>query len=322
MLRVSVVTPTRRHPALLDRCLQSLAVQTLSAETFEVIVVDDGSDRRTRRQVEEWGARMRPAVRYVAGTGRGPAAARNAGWRAALGGVIAFTDDDCVPTPDWLKAGLVGLADGAAAAGGRVVKPFPRRPSEGEWDGARLDGTGFAAANCFCRREALAAVGGFDERFRLPWRDDSDLQFKLLVRFGEKKVVCLDDAVVLQPAAPPGWGEALRRQRSAMFNALLYKNHPRLYRERIQSKPPWRYYLIAAALASAGALAAAGRPDWALPPLWVWAWHTGRLCGERLAGASGSFARLSELLIASILVPPLAVFWRLAGAVRFRVMFL
>src|SRR5205814_91015 len=80
-----------------------------------VIVADDAACDETRRQVARWAARTcpAPAVRYVpvAGCAHGPAAARNRGWRAAAGEIVAFTDDDCVPAPGWLRAGLEAFCD-------------------------------------------------------------------------------------------------------------------------------------------------------------------------------------------------------------------
>src|SRR5579885_1919520 len=106
-MRLSVVVPTYRRPELLARCLGALAAQTLPPSDYEIVAADDAASDATRGQVEAFAAAVPVAVRYVPVTGaHGPAAARNAGWRAARGAVIAFTDDDTVPAPGWLAAGL------------------------------------------------------------------------------------------------------------------------------------------------------------------------------------------------------------------------
>src|SRR4051812_28715790 len=103
MMRFSVVVPTYRRSGLLDRCLLALNAQTF--EDFEVLVADDAACVETQRQIEQFAIHARMPLRYLPVTERhGPAAARNIGWRAAEGEIIAFTDDDCVPTSDWLTA--------------------------------------------------------------------------------------------------------------------------------------------------------------------------------------------------------------------------
>ncbi|MBX6343074.1 MAG: glycosyltransferase family 2 protein, partial [Thermomicrobiaceae bacterium] len=91
-VRASVVVPTCGRPELLDRCLKALVAQDLDPAVYEVIVADDAASEATRRQVEELAAiaaRHGRTIRYVpVRSGRGPAAARNAGWRAARGEIV------------------------------------------------------------------------------------------------------------------------------------------------------------------------------------------------------------------------------------------
>ncbi len=172
--RISVVVPTYRRPDLLQRCLGALQRQTLPAADYEIIVCDDGPSDAARQTVSKMTpVAGGPAVRYIPVTAtQGPAGARNAGWRHARADVIAFTDDDTVPDPAWLAAGLAALRpdDGRAvgphchaaaaqahrlragrqpAAGGGVRDgqrvPAPRRPGKrsadstpaSAWRGAR-----------------------------------------------------------------------------------------------------------------------------------------------------------------------------------------
>ena len=323
-IRASVVVPTYNRPEFLDRCLAALLAQEFDPSAYEVIVADDAASEATRRQVESWAARVEdtgPPVRYLPVTAtRGPAAARNVGWRAARGEVVAFTDDDCLPEPGWLGAGARALAPGVAGAMGRVVVPLPPLPTDYERNAAGLATAEFVTANCFYRRNALAAVGGFDERFEAAWREDSDL-FLTLIERGER-LVSAPDAVVVHPVRPARWGVSLRQQRKSLYNALLYKKHPILYRQRIQSRPPWHYYGIVAALLTSLACAL-GRRRWGvLAGLGVWTLLTSRFCATRLRGTSRATRHVAEMVVTSVAIPPLAVFWRLRGALRFRVVFL
>jgi GT2 family glycosyltransferase len=286
--RVCVVVPTCGRPELLARCLDALERQSLARRDYEVIVVDDGELRS------------------------GPAAARNRGWRQARADIVAFTDDDTEPQPDWLKNGLSAMADTVDAAAGRIVMPVPEAPTDYQRDAQGLERAEFVTANCFVRRAVLERLGGFDERFPVAWREDSDLHFRLLGCGA--RVVRAPDAVVVHPVRPARWGVSLFQQRKIMFDALLFKKHRRLYRERIRAGARWDYYIIAASLI----LALLG----SVPALVLWACMTLRLCARRLRGACKTPGQVLEMLVTSILIPPLAVFWRLAGALRYRVAFL
>lgn len=108
----SIVIPTDQRPALLLKCLDTLGQQHLPRDQFEIIVVDDGNSADTEtavllfaKQIARSGGPLE--VRYLRQPERrGPAAARNRGWRAARGRIIAFTDVDCLPHPEWLSRAL------------------------------------------------------------------------------------------------------------------------------------------------------------------------------------------------------------------------
>lgn len=321
---VSVVVPTFNRPDLLEGCLGALIRQDLPPQAYEIVVADDAASTETRRQVEHWTERCAetgPAIRYVpVSDTQGPAAARNAGWRTARGAIIAFTDDDCLPEPGWLRAGRDAIERGASAVTGRVVVPLPDAPTDYELNAAGLETAEFVTANCFCRRDVLEAIGGFDERFAAAWREDSDLHFALLER-GDP-VAYAPDAIVVHPVRPAAWGVSLRQQRKSQFNALLFKKHPALYRARIQRWPPQSYYAVVAALAGMLGGVGARRRSVALLSAAIWAVLTGRFVARRLRGTSREPSHVLEMLVTSAAIPPLAVFWRLYGAAKFRTPFL
>jgi hypothetical protein len=101
----------------------------------------------------------------------------------------------------------------------------------------------------------------------------------------------------------------------------LYKKHPQLYREKIQDRPPWDYYAIVAVLLLALVATIARSPILAAAGVAAWLVLTVRLCWRRLQGTSHSAPHVAEIIVTSVLIPPLAVFWRLAGALRYRVRF-
>lgn len=352
-LLVSVIVPTYRRNDLLRQCLVALVSQSLTSDEFEIIIADDANLPETRALVEEFSSvealqpassvvmgegsvggyvsatrtppvvslqLPAPAIRYVAMTGNhGPAAARNAGLRAASGEIVAFTDDDCIPAADWLDCGVKAILSGADGVSGRVIVPVPTEPTDYEREQLGLARSEFITANCFYRRSALEAAGGFDERFTLAWREDSDLYFTMLER--GYMLVRSPDPVVVHPIRPVRWGESLRQQRKSRFNALCYKKHPQLYTKHFRLRAPWFYYgvWISALISLIGFVSG-----------WHWlAWAgflayvslTGWFTALRLRGTSKAPRHVAEMALTSLVIPFLSIYWRLRGAWHFRVLY-
>jgi GT2 family glycosyltransferase len=318
--QVSVVIPTYCRPELLARCLRALQQQTLAATDFEIIVVDDDISEAPDERVMTFGTSGLVVRRLSSGGRRGPAVARNVGWRAASAPLIAFTDDDTVPDPDWLRVGIAALVPPRVAIWGRIIVPTPARPTDYERNTKGLECAEFATANVFILRSALETVGGFDERFRRAWREDADLYFSLLENVGE--VAHEPAAVVLHPVRLARWGECLRQHSNLIFDALLYKKHPVLYRTRLRPGVPIAYYVAVLSFAASAALAITGPPLAWLVPLPFAIVPVARLARVRLTGTSTRWAHRLEVLVTSLLIPFFAVFWRLRGALRYRVLFL
>lgn len=311
---VTVVVPTRGRRELLERCLDALTRQTLPGNCYEIIVVDDEPNHNTLHLVAGCRARTLergPRLVYLPNANRhGPAAARNLGWRSAKAAIVAFTDEGAVPSPSWLAQGLAAFGTETDVLYGRLDTSPPGRPVKG--DALRV-------ANCFCRKTILEQLDGFDERFGKARHCDADLHFRLLAL--KARIARAPEALVVLPIGPTRWGASLGRTHSAVFDALLYKKHPQLYRQKIGAAPRWDYCAIVAALALALLGLAAGSPVLALAGFAAWAVMTALLCRKRLDGTSRSPSHIAEMVITSALVPPLAVFWRVAGAIRFRVRF-
>jgi glycosyltransferase involved in cell wall biosynthesis len=322
-LAVSVVVPTCGRLDLLDRCLDALTRQTLPGPRYEVIIVDDEPNHHTLHLVAGWRARTLdrgPRLVYVSNAGpHGPAAARNRGWHIAQAPVIAFTDDDTVASPAWLASALDAFTDGVDAVCGRIEMPLPATPTDYQRDARLLETAEFVSANCFCRKSVLEQLGGFDERFTSPWREDSDLHFRLLEM--NANIAHAPEALVVHPLRPAPWGVSVLQIKKIAFDALLYKKHPQLYRQKIQGAPRWDYYAIVASLVAGlagyfGAVTLLATLGGA-----AWLTLTVRLCARRLSGTAKTISHVAEMIVTSVLIPPLAVFWRIAGAIRYRVRF-
>jgi glycosyltransferase involved in cell wall biosynthesis len=94
---ISVIIPAYNAENTIRQCLQALTDQSYPADSYEVIVVDDGSTDGTGGTAQDY------AVRYIRQENQGPAAARNNGAQQAGGEIILFTDADCVPDVEWIK---------------------------------------------------------------------------------------------------------------------------------------------------------------------------------------------------------------------------
>jgi glycosyltransferase involved in cell wall biosynthesis len=321
--RLSVVIPTYRRPELLLRCLEAVLDQRrIDPQAYEVIVVDDGHDDETRDLLAQIDGAA-TSIRYLRPErGRGPAVARNTGWRAARGGLIAFTDDDTVPNPHWLAEGeraMQAHPDWVALCG-KVVVPVAPPATDHARMTQGLARAEFVTANAFVWRHALEAVSGFDERFTRAWREDSDLQFRLQDQVGPVGRAPL--AEVIHPVRDAPWGLSLSQQRNTFFDALLYKKHPARYRASIRPVPPWSYYATVGAAAIALGLLAAGHERAAAATALVPLALVLRLAWHRLRGTSHRASHVAEMLCTSALIPFLSVYWRLRGALHFRVLFL
>lgn len=226
---LSVVVPTFNRAPSLRRLVAALGEAQVPAGGVEIVVVDDGSADATADVVSDAG----PPFRYLLQQNSGPAAARNRGWRAARGRIVAFTDDDTVPDRRWLVDLVEWFeAHPAAAAVGGTIRPLrpgfladfvqlDRLVGHGEDErGVRF----LVTANAAFRRWALELVGGFDEAFPSAAAEDTDLSFRL--RAGGVALHTCPAAVVLHDhRTPPAQLMRTYFKHGRGFEALA-RNHP------------------------------------------------------------------------------------------------
>jgi GT2 family glycosyltransferase len=184
-LLFSVVIPTYNRSRQLCECLEALMAQDLPAQSFEVILVDDGG----HEPLEETLAPFRESleISLLRQSHRGCAAARQLGIEHASGEYLAFTDDDCRPSPHWLStmAALLrehpGCAAGGSTVNGLVDDPFAEATQMvvrtlTEWS---RDRAGFVpycpTSNAAFPAEALRSVGGLDPTWNIAGGEDRDL---------------------------------------------------------------------------------------------------------------------------------------------------
>jgi histidinol-phosphate phosphatase family protein len=363
------VIPTIGRPSL-ARLLDRLA-HAPEPRPRRIVVVDDrpgAGDERALTGVEGVlgaGSERRPAgtdggtssardaatrVVVLRSHGRGPAAARNVGWRACTAPWIAFLDDDVLPRPDWTAR----LADDLRAAGasvggvqGRVVVPRPAGRAATDWERnvAGLERARWATADLVYRRAALEQVGGFDERFRHNYREDADLGLRVVaagwrIERGRR--------VVVHPVGPADWRVSVRLQRGNADDALMRRLHGSDWRKRAgagQGRLARHGVVVGAALAAVGcaatAMLACGDGERARPSsaggerersaqqvrrraaarsaalaTSLWAARTAKLAWARIAPGPRTIGEVATMTATSVALPFAAVGWRLVGELR------
>ncbi|WP_234419212.1 glycosyltransferase [Sphingomonas sp. EC-HK361] len=198
---MSVVVPVWNGEAVIRRCLDALSRQTIDRARYDIIVVDNGSSDRTADIVREY-----PDITLLAELTPGSYAARNTAIAAAGATLIAFTDADCVPAPDWLEAGLAAAAANPdfgvlagqidlfeeGAPGARVYADYERLFSFPQVHAARGN---CATANWISRAEVLRALGGFDAALK----SGGDRQMALRIRDAGHPLIYVPQMVVRHP---------------------------------------------------------------------------------------------------------------------------
>lgn len=177
---LTIVIPTHNRAGLLRRCLAAIA--PCRGEGVELVVVDDGSTDETPTVLEEAYAQGLVDQVLRNPVARGPATARNRGWRAGRGKIIAFTDDDCETGSGWARVLLEALrgADAQIAGVGGVVRPARTGLISDYMTLHRIlepprSLSYLVTANSAFRRSALEQIGGFDEAVSTPGGEDPGL---------------------------------------------------------------------------------------------------------------------------------------------------
>ena len=316
----SIVIPSIGRPSL-ARLLAALArCPDLTPEV--VVIVDD-------RRFDGCGgpsaldiAPMPWPVRVIRTGGRGPAAARNAGWRSTTSAWVAFLDDDVDVPAEWGRQLSSDIASAATDVGGvqaRLVVPLPssRRPTDWERNTAGLESASWITADMAYRRAALHAVHGFDERFPRAYREDSDLALRVR-RAGWR--LTRGSRTIRHPVRPADDWVSVRVQAGGRDDALMRALHGPGWRDAADAgHGRFRRHLATVALAAAATgLTLARRMKPAVAMGTGWLALTAEFLYRRLApgprpGDEVWPAEARRVAVTSVVIPFAALRHRTAG---------
>jgi hypothetical protein len=241
---------------------------------------------------------------------------------------VSFLDDDVVPASGWLDALVRDLRvpDDVVGVQGRVHVPLPEHRSPTDWERvtAGLATARWVTADMAYRRAALAAVGGFDERFPRAYREDAELAYRLR-RVGGRLVV--GTRRVVHPVRAESPWVSLRLQRGNADDALLRRLYGADWRTELEAPPGRRHRHAVVAGAGALAVLATGAAlvsrervfrRVAVAAAAGWLAGTAEFATARIAPGPRTAAEVWRMSASSVLVPPLAVAYWCAGWWRHR----
>jgi len=333
----AVVIPTVGRPCL-AACLDALAAAAKEGPApARIVVVDDrrasatatatadcctsADDERHRPLSLDALGELADRATVLTTGGSGPAAARNAGWRATDEPWVVFLDDDVVVEPGWATDLAADLADAAPHVVGvqgdlHVPLPTDRRPTDWERNTAGLADAAWVTADIAYRRSALERVDGFDERFRRAFREDADLALRMVdqgfaLRRGHRRTT--------HPVRPADRWVSVRAQAGNSDDVLMTHLHGPDWWARAEA-PRGRlpmHLAVTAAGAGALALAAVGARRTAVVAAALWLAGTAEFTLLRLRPGPRTPDEVATMVATSAAIPPVATWHWLRGQLRY-----
>ncbi|MBM4055978.1 MAG: glycosyltransferase [Planctomycetes bacterium] len=226
---VSVIVPAYNAEKIIGQCLQALKQQNYPSESYEIILVNDGSRDETGKVAQNFN------IKYFWQGNQGPATARNKGAKEAKGEIILFTDSDCVPDPNWIKEMIAPFNDqNVMAVKGAyrnkqksIVARFAQLEFEERFEMLKkaesIDMVDTYSAGF--RKETFLQLGGFDTSFPVANNEDTELSYRMS-KMGYK-MVFNPNAIVVHLGHP----DSIKRYTRLKFwrgywRMVVYKKFP------------------------------------------------------------------------------------------------
>ena len=227
-VQISIIIPTFNGAGRIGYCLEALAKQ-IEGRDAEILVVDDGSTDNIAEVVESYSR-----VRLIRQTNSGPASARNHGVLEARGAIILFTDDDCVPMPNWLDAMLEPFSDpevvGAKGTYRTRQKSLTARFVQIEYEDRYrlmlgLENIDFIDTySAAFRRDRFLEMSGYDVSFPVACAEDVELSYRMSARGWKMKFV---PAAIVYHTHPDTLSKYLKKKyKFAFWRVLAVRKNP------------------------------------------------------------------------------------------------
>ena len=224
----SIIIPTFNGAARIGYCLEALTKQAEGTD-IEILVIDDGSTDDTAKVAGRY-----PSVRVITQKNAGPAAARNRGAREAQGRVLLFTDDDCIPLPNWINAMLDCFQDpeivGAKGVYRTRQKSLAARFVQIEYEDkyrlmANLSSIDFVDTySAGFIRDRFLEMNGYDTSFPVACAEDIELSYRMSARGWKMKFV---PAAVVYHTHPATFSSYLKKKyKFAFWRVLAVRKNP------------------------------------------------------------------------------------------------
>jgi len=231
MVEVSIVIPAYNSEKTIEKTLKAVLSQKFPKNKYEIIVVDDGSNDRTRKIVKKF-----KKIKLLRQKHRGPATARNLGVEKSRGEIILFTDADCIPNKNWIKNMTIPFKNTNTVGVAGTYKTLNKQSLIARFVGYEIEerherikrkkyidfiGTYSAAY----RKDIFLKFKGFDDRFSMASGEDPDFSFR--ISKAGLRIVFQPNAFVFH-SHPSNLLKYLKQKYDrAFWKVLLYRKHPK-----------------------------------------------------------------------------------------------
>ncbi|MDH7461328.1 glycosyltransferase family 2 protein [Chitinophagaceae bacterium 26-R-25] len=311
---LSIVVPTYQHPAALLQCLKALLSQRFDKGKYEIIVVSDGPDMATHQIVFDLikSSPETPVITFCyLPYKKGRDAARNLGWQMAKGELVAFIDDDHLPSADWAESFWAEYVKHEHESVVFIGNVTTSRISL--LDTPKNDLQPISASNCASAKTTLSKIKGFDEDFSRSWGDLNALHFKMLT--SNIPFVQVDGAASFNAVRDVNWGINIRQSKQHIYKSKLFSSS--------SESVPWGNYTIMTLLFVFTLV------GWildlnplALIALATWFLMVILLTIKRMENIIPSFTNTVEMMATSMFLPFLSIYWSLRGTYKVRILHL